>query len=72
MIGSGFSTFLLCARSLLGGCKRRTLRAFQDWLIETCAGELGSRRGGPPDAWEQAARALPPARRALPLLVCAG
>jgi len=76
-IGSGFSFHNLQAFSWNPGTAPDPANdAFQDWLIETCAGELGQpERQARLSAWEQALYARychPREEHLLPLLVCAG
>jgi len=77
VIGSGFSFHNMRAFSWEGlETPDPANDAFQDWLIETCAGELGQpERQARLSAWEQALYARychPREEHLLPLLVCAG
>jgi len=77
VIGSGFSFHNMRAFSWEGlETPDPANDAFQDWLIETCAGELGQpERQARLSAWEQAPYARychPREEHLLPLLVCAG
>jgi aromatic ring-opening dioxygenase catalytic subunit (LigB family) len=76
VVGSGFSFHNMAAFWGQAGGPDAANEAFQDWLIETCAGPLSdSEREGRLVAWEQAPSARychPREEHLLPLHVCAG
>lgn len=76
VIGSGFSFHNMRVCPGRGWKQDPANDAFQDWLIETCAGELQQpERQARLSAWEQAPYARychPREEHLLPLLVCAG